>query len=257
MPAASTAANTVADRPRLERWIRFGVKPLVFGAALLPAAWLVAGVFEWQGFALGANPIAAILHTCGRWTLNFILLTLTVAPIAQLTGRSEWLRLRRMLGLFAFTYALLHFLTYLVLDQSLDARAVMQDIVKRPYITIGFTALLLLVPLAATSTRRMMRRLGRRWQQLHRLVYVIAVLGVWHFYWEVKADVRQPLLYAGAVAVLLGIRWWKRRGSRSATFRAGVGRYARAFCSARAASQIAASTSGPPTQVASGIASPK
>jgi sulfoxide reductase heme-binding subunit YedZ len=208
---AGSRAQLGIDRQRLDRWVRYGAKPLVFCAALLPAASLIAGVYGLEGFRLGANPVAAILHTFGKWSLNFLLLTLTVTPLRLLTGQIEWQRLRRMLGLFAFTYALLHFLTYLVLDQSLDGRAVLQDIAKRPYITIGFTALLLLVPLAATSTHGMMRRLGRRWRRLHRLVYAIAVLGVWHYYWGVKADVRRPLLYAGVLAVLLGYRWWRTR----------------------------------------------
>jgi sulfoxide reductase heme-binding subunit YedZ len=124
------------------------------------------------------------------------------------------LRLRRMLGLFAFFYVLLHFTIYVVLDQELALRSVLADVAKRPYITIGFAALLMLIPLAITSTNRMMRRLGRRWQKLHRLIYVIAVLGVWHYYWQVKRDVREPLLYAAILAALLGyryVRWWRRR----------------------------------------------
>ena len=116
-----------------------------------------------------------------------------------------------MLGLFAFFYVLLHFTVYLVLDRRLDAAMIVEDIAKRPYITVGFTALLLLLPLAATSTQRMMRRLGRRWQQLHRLVYPIAILAVWHFYWQVKRDFTEPLVYAAIVATLLGWRAWHRR----------------------------------------------
>ena len=200
---------------RLDRVVRFAVKPLVFCAVLLPALSLLAGILRLHGFHLGANPIAAILHTCGKWALNFLMLTLCITPLAMVTRRNEWLRLRRMLGLSAFFYALLHFLVYLTLDQSLDLRAVILDIAKRPYITIGFTALLLLVPLAATSTKGMMRRLGRRWQMLHRLVYVIAVLGVWHYYWGVKADVRQPLTYAAVLACLLALRWWRARSRRA------------------------------------------
>jgi sulfoxide reductase heme-binding subunit YedZ len=166
-------------------------------------------------FSLGANPVSTILHTCGKWALIFLLLTLCVTPLRSITGQIEWLRLRRMLGLFAFTYVLLHFLVYLILDQSLHLSAVLKDIAKRPYITIGFTAFVLLVPLAVTSTNAMMRRLGRRWQQLHKLVYVIAVLGVWHYYWEVKADTRQPLLYAGILGVLFTLRWWQSRSRRA------------------------------------------
>ena len=124
----------------------------------------------------------------------------------RFTGWSNLIRLRRMLGLFAFFYLVAHFTVYLVLDRQLDYRSVLQDIVKRPYITIGFTALLLLVPLAITSTNRMMRRLGRRWHKLHSLIYLIVILGVWHYWWQVKKDIRQPLLYAGMVTVLLGYR---------------------------------------------------
>jgi methionine sulfoxide reductase heme-binding subunit len=204
-----------ADRQRLDRLTRRVVKPLVFCAALLPVAALVAGAFQLPGFHLGANPIAIILHTCGKWALIFLLITLCVTPLRILTGRNEWLRLRRMLGLFAFAYALLHFLTYVILDRDHDLHAVIEDIAKRPYITIGFTALVLLVPLAVTSTGAMMRRLGRRWQRLHRLVYVIAVLGVWHYYWGVKADVRQPLIYAGILAGLFTLRWWRARSQRA------------------------------------------
>lgn len=213
-----------ADPRRFDRLLRYRVKPLVFLAALLPAASLLAGALGVHGFALGANPISAILHGCGKWTLNFLLLTLSIRPLATLTGRNEWLRLRRMLGLFAFTYALLHFLVYLILDQSLDLHAVIADIAKRPYITIGFTALLMLVPLAATSTAAMMRRLGRRWQKLHRLVYVIAVLGVWHFYWGVKADVREPLIYAAVLALLFALRWRRSRSRPAPAVRQSMSR---------------------------------
>ena len=204
---------------RFDGVVRHGLKPAVFAAALLPLASLLAGILAVPGFSLGANPVSTILHTCGKWALIFLLITLSVRPLILLTGRNEWLRLRRMLGLFAFSYALLHFLVYVVLDQSLDLGAVWRDIAKRPYITIGFTALLLLVPLAVTSTNRMMRRLGRRWQKLHRLVYLIAVLGVWHYYWEVKADVRKPLMYAAILAVLFALRWRQARSRRAPAVR--------------------------------------
>jgi methionine sulfoxide reductase heme-binding subunit len=210
---------TSTDRRRFDRLMRLVIKPLIFCAALLPAVSLLAGVAGVHGFGLGANPIATLLHTCGKWALNFLLLTLCVTPLRILTGRAEWLRLRRMLGLFAFAYALLHFLTYLMLDLSLDTRAVIADIMKRPYITIGFTALVLLVPLAATSTAAMMRRLGRRWQKLHRLVYVVAVLGVWHYYWGVKADVRLPLIYAAVLGLLFALRVWRARSRQAPTDR--------------------------------------
>jgi len=185
---------------------RFIYKPLVFIACLAPLAWLASGAFGWFGLSLGADPVKELEHEAGKTALNLLLLTLAVTPVRELTSQPQLLRLRRMLGLFVFFYVVLHFTIYLVLDLELNFRTLGADIAKRPYITIGFTALLLLIPLAATSTNGMMRRLGRRWQTLHRLVYVIAVLGVWHFYWQVKRDVREPLLYAGILAILLGYR---------------------------------------------------
>jgi sulfoxide reductase heme-binding subunit YedZ len=203
--------------PRVDRWLRWGVKPLVFGLCLLPLAKVAAGVAGVGGISLGADPVEEILETFGKWTLNFLLITLCITPLRQLTAFGDLIRFRRMLGLFAFTYACLHFATYLVLDRGLEWNAIVVDLAKRPYITIGFTALLLLFPLALTSTRGMMRRLGRRWQKLHRLVYVIAILGVWHYYWQVKLDTREPLIYAAILAVLLGYRFWRsRRASRPA-----------------------------------------
>jgi methionine sulfoxide reductase heme-binding subunit len=190
---------------------RFIYKPLVFIASLLPLAWLLCGAFGWLGASLGADPVKKLEHECGKTALNFLLLTLAVSPVRALAGLPQLLRLRRMLGLFAFFYAALHFSIYLVLDLELNWRLLGADIAKRPYITIGFTALLLMLPLALTSTNGMMRRLGRRWQTLHRLVYLIAVLGVWHFYWQVKRDVREPLIYAGMLALLLGYRYARSR----------------------------------------------
>jgi sulfoxide reductase heme-binding subunit YedZ len=190
----------------VEQQYRYLYKPAVFAASLVPAALLLCGALGWLGQDLGADPVAKLLHTCGKTGLNFLLLTLLITPARRLTGWSSLVRLRRMLGLFAFFYLVAHFTVYLVLDRQLDYHSVLQDIVKRPYITIGFAALLLLVPLAITSTNRMMRRLGRRWQRLHRLIYLIVILGVWHYWWQVKKDIRQPLLYAGIVAVLLGFR---------------------------------------------------
>jgi sulfoxide reductase heme-binding subunit YedZ len=184
---------------------------------LLPLARLVAGVFGFAGVSLGANPVETILHTFGKWALNFVMITLCVTPLRELTGIPALIRVRRMLGLFAFSYAALHFTTYLWLDQSFDFRAIVEDIAKRPYITIGFTALLMLIPLAITSTNRMMRKLGRRWQKLHRLVYFIAILGVWHYYWQVKADVREPLWYATGLTLLLGYRVWRQWRRRVAS----------------------------------------
>ena len=155
---------------------------------------------------LGTDPVSRIIHGLGRTTLNLLLITLAVTPARKLLHRPDLLRVRRMLGLFAFTYALLHFTAYAWLDQGLEWRTVGAEIVKRPYILVGMTALLLLIPLAVTSTNRMMRRLGKRWQTLHRLVYVITALGLWHFYWQVKKDVSEPLLYIGIFAVLMAFR---------------------------------------------------
>ncbi len=177
---------------------RFG-KPLLFLVCLLPLERLI---YLAMNDGLGANPIEFITRSTGTWTLAGLLLTLAVTPLRRLTGRNELIRLRRMLGLFAFFYASLHFTTYLWLDQFFDLAGIVKDIYKRPFITVGFTAFVLLIPLAATSTQGMMRRLGRRWQQLHRLVYLIACLGVLHYLWLVKKDMTQPLIY-GLILVML------------------------------------------------------
>lgn len=191
------------------RRYRFVYKPLVFALALAPAVYLTLGAFGLAGVDLGADPVREILHRCGKTALQLLLLTLLVTPLREISGWRDLIRLRRMLGLFAFFYALLHFTTYAWLDQGLDLHAIGEDILKRPYITIGLAALLLLVPLAVTSTDRMMRRLGRRWTQLHRLAYLITLLGVWHFWWQVKKDIREPLVYALIFAALMA---WRLRG---------------------------------------------
>jgi methionine sulfoxide reductase heme-binding subunit len=197
--------------------IRWVLKPIVFVACLLPALHLAlgalnaTGVLHIHGISLGADPVKVMLHTCGRWTLNFLLITLCMTPLRDLTRSVFWLRFRRMFGLFAFFYVLLHFAVYLLLDQSGKLGALWQDIVKRPYITIGMLGLLLLIPLAVTSTAKAQRRLGTRWAQLHRLIYVIALLGVWHYWWLVKKDIRPPLLYLCGLAILLGYRLLKQR----------------------------------------------
>lgn len=195
---------------------RYVYKPLVFLAGIAPLVWLTCGAFGWFGASLGADPVKKLEHECGKTALNLLLLTLAVTPVKNLLGFPQLLRLRRMLGLFAFFYVVVHFTVYLVLDLELNWSMLGADIAKRPYITIGFTALLLLVPLAATSTNGMMRRLGRRWTQLHRLVYVIAILGVWHFYWQVKRDVREPLVYAVILAALLLYRVVRARSAARA-----------------------------------------
>jgi sulfoxide reductase heme-binding subunit YedZ len=142
-----------------------------------------------------------------------LMLTLLVTPLRQILHQPWLIVFRRMLGLFAFFYVTMHFLAWLVLDQGLDWSRLLPEIAKRPYITIGFLGFLLLIPLAVTSTNGMMRRLGRRWQKLHRLVYVVAALGVWHFYWQVKKDVREPLIYCAILAALLGWRALKNRAT--------------------------------------------
>ncbi len=192
---------------------RYVYKPLLFVAGVAPLAWMACGAFGWLGASLGADPVKELEHECGKTALNFLLLTLAVTPVRNLLGMPQLLRLRRMLGVFAFFYAVVHFTVYVVLDLELNWSTLGADIAKRPYITIGFTALLLLIPLAATSTNGMQRRLGRRWAQLHRLVYVIAMLGVWHFYWQVKRDVREPLIYAGILALLLLYRLVRARSA--------------------------------------------
>jgi methionine sulfoxide reductase heme-binding subunit len=180
------------------------VKGAVGVAAFLPAArlaWLV--VVD----RLGANPIAEVLNRLGFWTLVWLMVSLAMTPLMLLTGWTWPIALRRLLGLVAFAYVCLHFGVYLGVDQFFDFAEIGRDIVQRPFITVGFAALVLLVPLAITSTSGMLKRLGaRRWKRLHRLVYVAAMLGVVHFLWRVKSDRRQPLLFAAILAVLLGIR---------------------------------------------------
>lgn len=178
-------------------------KPLLFLICLLPLARLVYLAFSG---GLGANPIEFITRSTGTWTLVGLLITLAVTPVRRLTGRNELIRYRRMLGVFTFFYASLHFTTYIWLDQFFDLAAIFKDVYKRPFITVGFGAFLLLLPLAITSTNAMMRRLGKRWQQLHRLVYLIGFLGVLHYVWLVKKDLTQPLIYGGVLLVLLTLR---------------------------------------------------
>ncbi len=181
-------------------------KPLVFCVSLLPLVWLCW--LAWQD-RLGANPVETLSHRTGDWSLRFLLLTLAVTPLRRLSGWNWLLRFRRMLGLFAFFYVCLHLGVYLIFDQFFDPSAILEDIAKRPYITVGFAGFLLLIPLAATSTNGMIKRLGRNWQRLHRLVYLIGMLGVVHYWWLVKADISEPLLYAGLLTILLGYRaWW-------------------------------------------------
>ena len=187
------------------RQIRFVWKPLVFLICLIPATLVFTDAFELTG-RLGANPIEEIQDRFGYWGLRFVLITLCVTPLRRITGKNWLIRFRRMLGLIAFFYILMHFLTWLILDQSLLLSAIKEDIFERPFITIGFTAFLILISMAATSTNAMRRRLGKRWQQIHYGIYIVGILGVWHYWWQVKLDVRDPQIYAAILVVLLGYR---------------------------------------------------
>ena len=193
-------------------------KAVVFLLCLIPL-----GALVWRGFhgGLGANPVEFIQLTTGDWTLRFLVFTLCITPFRKLFNLPDLIRFRRMLGLFAFSYLCIHFLTYLVLDQSFDFAAIWKDIAKRPFITVGFLGFLLLLPLALTSTAGWIRRLGgKRWQMLHRAIYFAAICGVIHYYWKVKSDVRMPVFYGALVAILLLWRlfdWYqKRRGPAGA-----------------------------------------
>lgn len=176
------------------------LKPIVFLAALIPL-----GRLAWKAYnsGLGANPIQVITWSTGTWTLVFLMVTLSITPLRKVTRQYWLIQFRRMTGLFAFFYGCLHFTTYIWLDQFFDLHSVYKDIYKRPFITVGFTAFVLLIPLAATSTQWAIRKLGGRWQELHRLIYVSASAGVVHYYWLVKKDIRVPVIYAAILSVLL------------------------------------------------------
>lgn len=189
-------------------WVRRALKPAVFLASLGPAIWLVVRGFQGE---LGVNPVETVTNDTGIWTLRFIVLTLAVTPVRWLTGWNPVALFRRMLGLFAFFYGTLHFLTYFILDHSLELAGVWDDVVKRPYITAGFTAFILMVPLALTSTHGWIRRLGgHRWNRLHQLVYITGIGAVLHYLWKVKLDTTNPFIYIVIVGVLLGARVWHR-----------------------------------------------
>ena len=181
---------------------KFG-KPVLFIICLIPLAIQLFGIFT---DSLGANPIEAVTRSTGDWALRILLITLTVSPLRRLTGWNNLVKYRRMLGLFAFFYVCIHLSLYITLDKFFDFSEILDDVIKRPFITAGFTAFILLVPLAITSTNKMVERLQHRWILLHRLIYIIAMLAVLHFWWMVKADTREPAIYALILAGLLGIR---------------------------------------------------
>jgi sulfoxide reductase heme-binding subunit YedZ len=189
------------------------LKPAIFLASLVPL-----GRLAWKAYNsdLGANPIQVITWSTGTWTLVFLMLTLSITPLRQLTKQYWLIQYRRMLGLFAFFYGCLHFTTYFWLDQFFDLHSIAKDIVKRPFITVGFSAFVLMIPLALTSTQRSIRWLGKRWQMLHRLIYATAILGVVHYIWLVKKDIRKPVIYAIVLGILLLYRVivWLTKQSR-------------------------------------------
>jgi len=190
--------------------VRFVGKPTVFLLCLAPAALIVGDAFGLTG-QLSANPIEDIQDRFGNWAIRLVMITLAVTPLRRLTGWNWLVRFRRMLGLFTFFYVLMHFLTWLILDQGLLLSAILEDLTERPFITIGFSALLLLTAMAVTSTTGMRRRMGQSWTRLHYSVYAVGVLGVWHYWWQVKKDTSDAWIYAVILAVLLGYRlWWKK-----------------------------------------------
>lgn len=183
-------------------------KLLVFSLCLLPALSLLYRFFTQQ---LGAEPVETLLHESGDWGFRLLLVTLALTPLRLITGQSVWIRFRRMLGLYAFFYASMHLSIYLALEHFFDWAEIWKDFVKRPYITVGILAWLLLLPLALTSLKALQKRMGRRWKQLHQLVYVIGMLVVFHYLWLVKKDLLEPLVYGVIFLLLLGVRVWDQR----------------------------------------------
>jgi len=188
--------------------ISFFVKPLVFILCLVPFGLLVLGAFN---DGLGVNPVETLTHETGQWALRFLLITLFVTPLRRLTKALWLIKLRRMLGLFVFFYAVLHFITYIWLDQFFDWPEILADIPKRPFITIGFASFVLLIPLAITSTNAMQRRLKKKWLTLHKLVYVIPMLVIVHFLWSLKADFSEPMIYSFVFLGLMLMRYFHDR----------------------------------------------
>lgn len=197
---------TIAVDPRRarRRWEQFALL-----VALLPFAWMTSALFDLFGQSLGPNPSRELLHSSGKTALNALWLTLALRPLQQLTGRIEFLWLRRLAGLASFAYAILHLLVYAILELALDWSDLGNEIAKRPFIIVGLIALIGMIPMAATSTDRAMRRLGRRWQRMHYAIYPVAILAVWHYYWQIKLDTTEPLIYTGVLALLLGYRLYR------------------------------------------------
>tara|TARA_B100000902_G_scaffold379963_1_gene414835 strand:- start:58 stop:678 length:621 start_codon:yes stop_codon:yes gene_type:complete len=189
--------------------IRLYLKPIVFLICLLPLILVLTDLLEISG-TLGANPIENIQDRFGIWGLRFIVILLMISPLKKITGIIWLIQFRRMVGLFAFFYVLMHFLVWLLLEQSLLMSAITEDITKRPFITIGFIALLILLILASTSTSKIRRSMGKKWEKLHQSVYLVSILGIWHFWWQVKKDITEPLIYAVIIFILLTYRLWNR-----------------------------------------------
>jgi sulfoxide reductase heme-binding subunit YedZ len=189
--------------------IRLYLKPTVFLICLLPLILVLSDLFEISG-TLGANPIENIQDRFGIWGLRFIVILLMISPLKKITGIIWLIQFRRMIGLFAFFYVLMHFLVWLLLEQSLLMSAIIEDVTKRPFITIGFIALLILLILASTSTSNIRRSMGRKWDKLHQSVYLASILGIWHFWWQVKKDITEPLIYAVIIFILLTYRLWNK-----------------------------------------------
>jgi sulfoxide reductase heme-binding subunit YedZ len=207
-----TARPAVTAASTRKRQVR-ALKLAVWVGGLAPLAWLI---FRALTDDLGANPIEEITHRTGDWSLRILLAALAVTPLRRITGWNQVIQVRRLVGLFAFFWVCLHFLTYIVLDQFFGWSYIVEDVTERPYITAGFTAFVLLIPLAVTSTKGWIRRLGKRWARLHKLVYVAGLLGVIHYLWITRADDRAPLVYGAILLVLLAFRVpWRRllRGS--------------------------------------------
>ena len=189
--------------------IRLYLKPIVFLICLLPIILVLTDLFEISG-TLGANPIENIQDRFGIWGLRFIVILLLISPLKKISGIIWLIQFRRMIGLFAFFYVLMHFLVWLLLEQSLLMPAIIEDVTKRPFITIGFIALLILLILASTSTSKIRRSMGKKWDKLHQSVYLASILGVWHFWWQVKKDITEPIMYAVIIFILLTYRLWDK-----------------------------------------------